>query len=305
MTENRLRYCIKTLALISLAVLFVAATGCGPAPSNPPTETPVPEPAATEEPQPTEKPAVASTDQPTEEPEAAVTSVAVPIEEGEQKLTPTEEPLSTEEPAAASTEQATEEPETAATSAAAPTEETDQKSTPTEESHVKPKTYSKPPEMMIDPEKSYTAIFKTEKGDVTIELFADKAPVTVNSFVFLAREGYYDGTTFHRVIEDFMAQGGDVTGTGRGGPGYQFEDEFDPDLKHDKEGTLSMANAGPGTNGSQFFITFGPTPWLDGKHTVFGRVVDGMDVVKSIRLRDPMTDPEPGDGIETIVIEEE
>jgi cyclophilin family peptidyl-prolyl cis-trans isomerase len=122
----------------------------------------------------------------------------------------------------------------------------------------------------------------TAKGEMSIELFATKTPKTVNNFVFLSRQGYYDGVTFHRVIEDFMAQGGDPTGTGTGGPGYKFEDEFDPSLKHDKQGVLSMANAGPGTNGSQFFITHLPTPHLDGKHSVFGQVTEGLDVLMSI-----------------------
>jgi cyclophilin family peptidyl-prolyl cis-trans isomerase len=167
------------------------------------------------------------------------------------------------------------------------------------------KQWAKPPAMSIDPKKKYTATFKTEKGDIKIELFADKVPNTVNNFVFLAREGFYDNTTFHRVIEDFMAQGGDPTGTGTGGPGYRFADEFHPTLKHDSPGILSMANAGANTNGSQFFITFAPTPWLDGKHAVFGKVVEGMDVLKSLRLRDPQTDRKPGDRIEAIVIEEQ
>jgi cyclophilin family peptidyl-prolyl cis-trans isomerase len=128
--------------------------------------------------------------------------------------------------------------------------------------------------------------------------------MTVENFVNLARSGFYDGTTFHRVITGFMAQGGDPTGTGTGGPGYTFGDEFSPDLRHDGPGVLSMANAGPGTNGSQFFITFGRTPHLDGRHSVFGRVVEGMDVVRSIRERDPQRDREPGDRIDTIEIEE-
>ena len=119
------------------------------------------------------------------------------------------------------------------------------------------KQYSAPPEMVIDPSKRYTATISTDNGDIVIELFADKAPRTVNNFVFLAREGYYDGVTFHRVIKGFMAQGGDPTGSGSGGPGYKFADEFHPALKHDSAGILSMANAGPGTNGSQFFITYG------------------------------------------------
>src|SRR5690242_11293244 len=123
-----------------------------------------------------------------------------------------------------------------------------------------PRQYSQAPEMQIDPAKQYRAIMHTDKGDIQIELFAAQAPKTVNNFVFLAREGFYNGTTFHRVIRGFMAQGGDPTGTGTGGPGYQFADEFHPSLRHDSPGILSMANAGPGTNGSQFFITHGPTP---------------------------------------------
>ncbi|MFZ6030618.1 MAG: peptidylprolyl isomerase [Chloroflexota bacterium] len=150
-----------------------------------------------------------------------------------------------------------------------------------------PQQWSTPPEMAIDPEKSYTATLHTDKGDIVIQLHADKTPKTVNNFVFLARQGFYNGTIFHRVIRNFMVQGGDPNGTGMGGPGYRFADEFDPNLKHDKPGVLSMANAGPGTNGSQFFITHVPTPWLDGKHSVFGEVTQGMDVVLAIPERDP------------------
>ncbi len=167
--------------------------------------------------------------------------------------------------------------------------------------------YDAPPAMGIDPEKEYIATIVTEKGDIVIELFADKVPNTVNNFVFLAREGFYDATMFHRVIEGFMAQAGDPTGTGTGGPGYRFEDEFHPDLKHDAPGILSMANAGPGTNGSQFFITFEATPWLDGRHAVFGKVADeaSLDVLRSISIRDPQTATTPGDAIETITITEQ
>jgi cyclophilin family peptidyl-prolyl cis-trans isomerase len=166
------------------------------------------------------------------------------------------------------------------------------------------KSYAAPPAMVIDPKKSYTAVLKTDKGDIRIKLFADKAPNTVNNFVFLARDGFYNGTTFHRVIADFMAQGGDPTGTGTGGPGYSFKDEFDPTLKHDGPGVLSMANAGPNTNGSQFFITYEATPWLDGKHSVFGKVESGMDVLKAIGPRDPQTARTPGTQILGITIEE-
>ena len=167
------------------------------------------------------------------------------------------------------------------------------------------KQYNAPPEMAIDPKKDYEATIKTDKGDIRIQLLASQAPATVNNFVFLAREGFYDGVTFHRVISGFMAQTGDPTGTGTGGPGYRFADEPSAlRLRHDQEGTLSMANAGPNTNGSQFFITFGPTPHLDGKHAVFGRVIKGMDVLRQIRVRDPQRDPQPGDRIQTIEIKE-
>ncbi|MBI2857123.1 MAG: peptidylprolyl isomerase, partial [Chloroflexi bacterium] len=149
----------------------------------------------------------------------------------------------------------------------------------------------------------YTATLVTEAGDIVIALAADKAPNTVNNFVFLARQGFYDGTTFHRVITGFMAQGGDRTGTGTGGPGYRFPDEFHPDLKHEA-GVLSMANAGPNTNGSQFFITYAPTPHLDGRHSVFGRVIQGMDVLGKVRPRDPASDPAPGTRVVTVRITE-
>jgi cyclophilin family peptidyl-prolyl cis-trans isomerase len=154
--------------------------------------------------------------------------------------------------------------------------------------------------------KQYSATFKMATGgEFVAQLFPDKAPKTVNNFVFLARNGFYDGTTFHRVIDGFMAQGGDPTGTGTGGPGYAFEDEFS-DLTFDQPGLLAMANSGPNTNGSQFFITFVPTPHLDGKHTIFGQVIEGMDVVEGITRRDPQQNPGfPGDTIETITISEQ
>ncbi len=169
---------------------------------------------------------------------------------------------------------------------------------------MSPKEWSNPPQMVIDPKKKYKATISTEKGDMVLDLFADKAPKTVNNFVFLAREGFYDGTMFHRVISDFMVQGGDPTGTGRGGPGYRFADEFHPSLKHSKPGILSMANAGPGTNGSQFFITHVPTPWLDGKHAIFGEVAQGMDVLMSIPPRDPQRTGSPAVKILKVTIEE-
>ncbi len=157
----------------------------------------------------------------------------------------------------------------------------------------RPKTYSAPPLMIINTSKQYTATIKTEKGNLVLELFARDVPVTVNNFVFLAREGFYDGTTFHRVIPSFMAQGGDPTGTGRGNPGYRFADEF---TEHTHvAGALSMANSGPDTNGSQFFITYTPQHGLDGKHSVFGRLIQGMDVLEKIGS---------GDTIIRITIEE-
>ncbi len=151
------------------------------------------------------------------------------------------------------------------------------------------KQWKTSPAMQIDPTKSYQVSMETSKGTIEIDLYAQYAPKTVNNFVFLAQEGYYDGITFHRVISNFMVQGGDPTGTGRGGPGYRFEDEFAGNpLKHET-GSLSMANAGPGTNGSQFFITHAPQPHLNGRHTVFGKVTSGQDVVDAIRQGDKMT----------------
>ena len=147
--------------------------------------------------------------------------------------------------------------------------------------------YTEPPEMIIDITKEYTVTIETEKGDLVLDLFAKDVPKTVNNFVFLAREGYYDGVTFHRVIPDFMAQGGDPTGTGAGGPGYSFEDEF-TGHKHGT-GALSMANAGPNTNGSQFFITYSPQPHLNNRHSVFGQLIKGMEVLEKITNGDVMT----------------
>ena len=148
--------------------------------------------------------------------------------------------------------------------------------------------YSKPFDQKIDLKKQYAANIETNRGVIVLKLYASQAPRTVNNFVCLADDGYYDGVPFHRVLKDFMIQTGDPTGTGRGGPGYTFKDEFDPKLKHDCPGVLSMANAGPGTNGSQFFITHVPTPWLDGKHSVFGQVTQGQDVVNAIEQGDVM-----------------
>ena len=150
----------------------------------------------------------------------------------------------------------------------------------------KPKTYSAPPPMTIDTSKQYTATVETEKGNLVLELFASDVPITVNNFVFLARDGFYDGTTFHRVIPGFVAQGGDPTGTGAGTPSYRFDDEI---TEHTHvTGALSMANSGPNTNGCQFFITYAPQPHLDGKHSVFGQLMEGMDVLERLEQGDVM-----------------
>jgi cyclophilin family peptidyl-prolyl cis-trans isomerase len=167
------------------------------------------------------------------------------------------------------------------------------------------KKYDSAPPMTIDPNKQYTATVKMEKGgEFVIQLYPDKAPLTVNSFVFLARDGYFDGVTFHRVLEGFMAQGGDPTSAGTGGPGYEFVNE-DSDLTFNQAGVVAMANAGRDTNGSQFFITFGPTPQLNGGYTIFGQVIEGMDVVNGIRRRDPEQNPGfTGDAIQSLTISE-
>ena len=144
------------------------------------------------------------------------------------------------------------------------------------------KQYAALPQMAIDPSASYTAVIRTNLGQMTLELFARDAPKTVNNFVFLAQDGFYDGIIFHRVIPDFMIQGGDPTGTGTSGPGYQFEDEIVPALVFDSPGILAMANSGPNTNGSQFFITVVPTPHLNGAHTIFGKIIEGQDVADAI-----------------------
>jgi cyclophilin family peptidyl-prolyl cis-trans isomerase len=164
--------------------------------------------------------------------------------------------------------------------------------------------YDAYPPQVIDPAKEYEAVIRTERGDMRLRLFADAAPLAVNNFVFLATQGFYDNTTFHRVIEDFMAQAGDPTGTGGGGPGYRFEDETDNNLVFDRPGLLAMANAGADTNGSQFFVTYGPTPWLDGRHTIFGELIEGEEVLNQIRLREPGIDPIPGDLVQRIDIVE-
>ena len=150
------------------------------------------------------------------------------------------------------------------------------------------KQWDTPPEMQIDADANYSITMETSKGTIEIELFAEAAPVTVNNFIFLIREGYYDGVSFHRVIPDFMIQGGDPTGSGMGGPGYRFEDEFEGNPHKHERGTLSMANSGPATNGSQFFICHSPQPHLDGRHTVFGIAREGLDVVDLIEANDTM-----------------
>lgn len=166
--------------------------------------------------------------------------------------------------------------------------------------------YTECPPVVIDPLKSYTATIETEKGSVVIELFADVAPLAVNSFVFLAQEGWFDGVTFHRVLEGFMAQGGDPTGSGMGGPGYAFKNEVSEDLGFDRKGLVAMANSGADTNGSQFFITYRPAAHLNGGYTIFGEVIEGMEIVESLTPRDPSqgSDLPLGDSIVSVIIEE-
>jgi len=168
---------------------------------------------------------------------------------------------------------------------------------------AKPKTYATPPPMTIDTSKEYTATIETEKGNLVLELFASDVPITVNNFVFLAREGFYDGSTFHRVMPGFMAQGGDPTGTGMGGPGYIFDNEI---TEHTHvAGALSMANAGADTNGCQFFITYEAKHELDGDYSVFGQLIEGMDVLEKLTPRDPRQNPDfEGDRIIRITISE-
>lgn len=167
------------------------------------------------------------------------------------------------------------------------------------------KQFTTCPTMTIDPLKKYTATLHTSKGDIVIELYPDKAPLAVNSFVFLARNGWFNGNIFHRVVTGFVAQAGDPTGSGFGGPGYAFDNEIS-DLKFDKVGMVGMANSGAGSNGSQFFITYRPAPELDGSYTIFGYVIAGMDVVSKLAPRDPSSQPNlpPGDVIESVTIDE-
>lgn len=276
----------KWLVLLSLvaAVALIAACGRG----GDPTATPAP--AATE------APAEAATEAPAE------TATPVPAAATEEEST--EETSATEEVSEGA--EATEAPAEEATGAT--TEETAASGLPASEldPEARNNMYAEAFPMTIDPEKYYYATIETEKGDIVVQLFADRAPVTVNNFVNLAQEGYYDNTTFHRVLQDFMAQAGDPTGTGTGGPGYLIPDEFVPGLNFDREGLLAMANTGmPGSGGSQWFLTFGPTEWLNQMHTIFGEVIEGMDVLRSITLRDPSTSPTTtGDEIISITIEE-
>ena len=141
---------------------------------------------------------------------------------------------------------------------------------------------NRPPQLTFDAEKTYKWLLETNQGPIVVRLMPDVAPMHVSSTVYLTQLGFYDGVVFHRVISGFMAQGGDPTGTGRGGPGYEYDGEFDPETVHDRGGLLSMANAGPGTDGSQFFLTFEATSWLDGKHTIFGEVVDGTSTIEKL-----------------------
>ena len=194
-------------------------------------------------------------------------------------------------------------PDPTATTASAPAA-TDGGQLDADATMLSPGDEPRPPAGALDTSKTYTATFKTDAGEFKIRLFDDEAPLTVENFINLATIGFYDGTMFHRVIPEFMAQGGDPDGTGGGGPPYRFRDEFDATARHSKPGILSMANAGPNTNGSQFFITFAPTPHLDDVHSVFGEVIEGLDNVLNISVRDPGTAQIPGDLIKSITITE-
>jgi len=175
-----------------------------------------------------------------------------------------------------------------------------------EEKAAAPQTYDEPPPMTIDPEKDYTATIKTPRGDIVIKLHPDIAPMSVNSFVFLAREGFYDGLTWHRVIDGFMAQGGDPTGTGMGGPGYNIPAEFTDEVLFDRPGIVAMARSqDPDSAGSQFFITTGAAPWLNEQYTPFGEVIEGQEIVDNIPLRDPQSAVEPGEKMLEVTITEE
>jgi peptidylprolyl isomerase len=167
------------------------------------------------------------------------------------------------------------------------------------------RTYDAPPPMTINPDNEYTATITTPRGDIQVKLFPDVAPQTVNNFVFLARNNFYNGLTWHRVIADFMAQGGDPAGTGTGGPGYSIPAEFSNELRFDQPGMLAMARSSdPDSAGSQFFITTAPAPWLNGQYTIFGEVLEGQEIVNNIPLRDPATASEPGEEIVDITINE-
>lgn len=175
-----------------------------------------------------------------------------------------------------------------------------------EVSLLKPRQYDGPPPQVIDPSLDYLATIRTEKGDIVVELYPDQAPANVNSFVFLANDGWYDDVNFFRVVPDFVAQAGDPTNTGAGGPGYQCDDEISPGLSFDQVGVVGIANAGPNTGSCQFFITLAPNPELDGSYTIIGQVVEGTEVLESLTPRDPSNpEAEPGDTIETILIEEQ
>jgi cyclophilin family peptidyl-prolyl cis-trans isomerase len=166
--------------------------------------------------------------------------------------------------------------------------------------------YKSCPPVTVDPNKDYIATLKTEKGDIVIKLFADRAPMTVNSFLFLARDGWYDDITFHRVIPDLFAQTGDPSGTGKGNPGYYVITELDPSLTFDRQGLVAMVNSGPDTSGSQFFITYAPAPQYNGQFTIFGEVISGMDILRQLTPRDaqPGSDTPPGDTLLSVTIEE-
>lgn len=289
------KFGIRSLFGVGILVVGTALAGCTSAPPSPTPDIPTPVGATSQQALPAATPVIPATVQ--AEVRAAVAAV------------PTEKPIPT--PTAIPTVSHTPEPTDTPNPTATPTPKPTPAATPAPEQSPTPESqpekanreelqFPGPHEMVIESGESYSADIHTNRGVMTVELFAGDAPITVNNFIVLARQGFYDGVVFHRVIPQFMIQGGDPTGTGGGGPGYVFEDEIVPSLVFDSAGLLAMANAGPGTNGSQFFITVVPTPHLNGFHTIFGKVTAGQEVANAISVTETDDSNRP---LEAVVIE--
>jgi len=274
---------LASLALVAVALFFVFGSGRGTsvAPSTTPGTTPVASPVVADTPS-------AVPDEPATTEDAAASTTSSP--EAEPAVAPPAPDGAAEDAASPEPGEASPVDDAAATQERAPVPVPDgyEALAPLAEER---RVAFEGVDDVLDPALDYAAVIETNRGTLLVDLFEVETPVTVNNFVFLALHRYYDGIVFHRVIDGFMAQTGDPTGTGTGGPGYRFDDEIVEGLGHDAPGVLSMANAGPGTNGSQFFLTFDATPWLDGAHTVFGRVVDGLPVLDAIRRIEPQQQP--------------